>query len=500
MINNPSPTDILHDPQLNSLSRLFNNAGHPLYLVGGSVRDLMMGRPIHDQDLCTSANPQQVQQLVGRWADDTWPLGEKFGTIACRHNGMDFEITTFRSETYDPGSRKPTVSFSTSVEEDLQRRDFTVNAMAINLFDGTLLDPFDGQVDIKRGLLRCPDDPVTCMEQDPLRMMRACRFRSQLDFELDQSLLAAMTAMNDRLKVVSAERIRDELSKMLLTDKPDLGIKIMLDTGLLVRVLPELQSCVGQQQDTIWHTNDVFEHTLDVLRQTEPELDLRLAAILHDVGKPICAQPSANGPVFYGHQDISAELASIALRRLKFPNDMVQKVSHLVHMHMRATEPVPWSQKALRRYVRDVGVDNLNDLHRLMAADRAAHHPHRAPQLLQQLDGLQDQLQELDAQEPLEGQPRSLDGDQVMRLLGLRPGPQVGEALRALDDVQLDNGPMSAEQATIWLQDWWMRQQVSEAPPVSADSGPRCRRCGHPLQSAESRAAGLGPTCRGHQD
>jgi poly(A) polymerase len=490
---------LLRDPQLNHLSQLFDNAGYRLYLVGGSVRDLMMGREINDRDLCTSAPPQHVQQLVGRWADDVWPLGEKFGTIACRHDGVDFEITTFRSEKYDPSSRKPVVQYADSVHDDLQRRDFTINAMAADLISGELLDPFDGRMDIERQVLRCPTNPAVCMQQDPLRMMRACRFRAQLGFDLDPQLFAAMSEMSHRLEVVSAERIRDELSKMLVAGNPHWGIEAMDGVGLLKRVLPELSACVGQEQDTRWHTADVFGHIMDVLRQTEPDLDLRLAALLHDIGKPMCAQDGPHGPVFYGHQDVSAELAEAAMRRLRFPTDMIHRVSHLVRMHMRATEPIPWSVKALRRYVRDVGVDNLHDLHRLMAADRAAHHPQQAPQLLQELDGLQSQLQELNSQEPLAGPPPALNGDQVMQLLGLRPGPQVGEVLRALDEAQLDAGPMTEEQATAWLQDWWMRQHLAGEPPAPGSAGLRCRKCGRPISSAESRATGLGPACR-HSD
>lgn len=489
------PAPVLNDQQLQQLAKIFGQAGHSLYLVGGSVRDMMMGRPVHDRDLCTSAHPPQATQLIQQWADDVWALGEKFGTIACRQDGIDFEITTFRREEYDPDSRKPEVSFGTSVHEDLQRRDFTINAMAIDLSDGQLLDPFDGRTDIERRMLRCPADPAVCMDQDPLRMMRACRFRAQLGFDIDPQLSAAVADMTARLRVVSAERIRDELSKIMVSDHPDWGIEAMADMGILARVLPELQACMGQKQDSRWHTADVFGHTMTVLRQAEPELDLRLSALLHDIGKPMCAQPGDHGPVFYGHQDISADLAVAVMRRLKFPSDITQRVGHMVRMHMRATEPIPWSQKALRRYVRDVGVDNLDDLHRLMAADRAAHHPQKVPQLMQELDGLQQQLQELDTQEPLGGPPPPLNGDQVMQLLGLRSGPQVGFALRALDEAQLDGGPMTTEQATVWLQDWWMRQQLDKVQPATHDNS-RCRKCGRPLKSAKSRALGLGPSCR----
>jgi poly(A) polymerase len=432
--------------------------GHRAYLVGGSVRDALLDREITDVDIATGARPRVIEKLVRPWADAVWTQGERFGTIGCEKDGEIFEVTTFRADVYRPESRKPEVTFSDDIETDLSRRDFTVNALAIELTDpddGTprLVDPFDGLPDLVARRLRTPQSPEVSFEDDPLRMLRAARFVSSLGFEPDPGVVDAIERMHERLAIVSAERIRDELSKLLVAENPSAGLWLISRTGLADEFLPELNK-MELEQDPIHRHKDVLDHTIAVVAKTEPRLRLRLAALLHDVGKPRTRGYGPQGVTFHHHEVVGARMARERMLALRYPNEMVEDVSRLVELHLRFhTYRMGWTDSAVRRYVRDAG-PLLDDLNALTRCDCTTRDARKAAALARRMDELEERIAELQAREELAKIRPPLDGNQVMRFLGVAPGPIVGEALDFLLELRLDEGPMDEPDAYARLGDW----------------------------------------------
>ena len=443
------------------LAQLFAAAGHQLYLVGGVVRDAILDRlgPHHDLDLTTDAVPDEVEDLLRGWADATWAQGKRFGTIGARKGDRIFEITTHRAEAYVPDSRKPDVVFSRSIEADLSRRDFTVNAMALRLPSGSggspeLVDPFDGLGDLAAHRLRTPLSPSESFGDDPLRMMRAARFISGYRLAPEPELVDAVTAMRSRLEIVSAERIRDELDKLMVVEHPGEGLWFLVRTGLADEFLPELPA-LGLEQDPIHRHKDVLAHTIAVVENTGQDRVLRLAALFHDVGKPKTRSYGPGGVSFHHHEVVGARMTRDRMRALRYPTDDVDTVATLVDLHLRFhTYRLGWTDRAVRRYVRDAGplLDRLNALTR---ADCTTRNEAKARALARRMDELEARIEELRAQEELDAIRPDLDGRQVMDLLGITPGPEVGRALSFLLEMRLDEGPLGEEEATRRLLAWW---------------------------------------------
>ncbi|MBM9505963.1 CCA tRNA nucleotidyltransferase [Streptomyces sp. KK5PA1] len=453
------------EPVAEDLGRRFRDAGHRLALVGGSVRDTLLGRLGHDLDFTTDARPEQVLRILRPWADAVWEVGIAFGTVGGLKDGYQIEVTTYRSEAYDRTSRKPEVSYGDTIEEDLVRRDFTVNAMAVALPDTDFIDPYGGLDDLAARTLRTPGTPEASFSDDPLRMMRAARFAAQLDFEVAPEVVAAMAAMADRIAIVSAERVRDELNKLLLSAHPIKGLRLLVDTGLADRVLPELPA-LRLERDEHFRHKDVYEHTLTVLEQaialeTEgPDLTLRLAALLHDIGKPRTRRFEPDGRVsFHHHEVVGAKLTKARMTALKYPNDQVKDVSRLVELHLRfhGYGNGEWTDSAVRRYVRDAG-PLLERLHKLTRSDCTTRNKRKAEALWRTYDGLEERIAELQEQEELDSIRPDLDGNQIMRILDLTPGPLVGKAYQYLLELRLEHGPLGEEAATEELRKWWAAQ------------------------------------------
>ncbi|HEX4472495.1 MAG TPA: CCA tRNA nucleotidyltransferase [Nocardioides sp.] len=451
-------------PVVDELGRLFDGAGHELSLVGGPVRDAMLGRRHNDLDLTTSARPEQIERLLKGWADATWDIGRAFGTIGSRKGDFQVEITTYRSEEYDPSSRKPAVDFGDSLEGDLRRRDFTVNAMAVRVPSREFVDPYGGVVDLAHGLLRTPGRPEDSFSDDPLRMMRAARFAAQLGFEVDPPVVAAMTAMAGRIEIISAERVREELVKLVLAEYPRLGLTLLVDTGLAALVLPELPALALERDEHHRH-KDVYEHTLTVLEQSidledrlgGPDFVSRFAALMHDVGKPRTRRFVTDGSVTFHHHDVvGAKLTRKRMKALKFSGDTIDAVTQLVELHLRfhGYGDGQWTDSAVRRYVRDAG-DQLERLHVLTRADCTTRNERKADRLRRAYDDLEDRIERLSAEEELASIRPDLDGTQIMEILGIRPGRDVGAAYRFLLEVRLDEGPQSYDEAKAALLSWW---------------------------------------------
>ena len=451
-------------PVINELGRLFDDAGHELALVGGPVRDAMLGRAHNDLDFTTSARPQEIERLLDGWADATWDIGRAFGTIGSRKGPFQVEITTYRSEHYDASSRKPSVDFGDSLEGDLGRRDFTVNAMAVRVPSREFVDPYAGVVDLAHGVLRTPGRPEDSFSDDPLRMMRAARFAAQLGFDVDPAVVEAMTAMTDRIEIISAERVRDELVKLVLAAYPRLGLTLLVGTGLAARVLPELPALILEKDEHHRH-KDVFQHTLTVLEQSidleerlgGPDFVSRFAALMHDVGKPRTRRFLADGSVTFHHHDvIGAKLTRKRMQALKFPGDTTDAVSRLVELHLRfhGYGEGQWTDSAVRRYVRDAG-DELDRLHVLTRADCTTRNQRKAERLRRTYDELEERITRLSAEEELAAIRPDLDGTQIMEILQIAPGPQVGAAYRFLLELRLDEGPQSYDDAKAALLGWW---------------------------------------------
>ena len=460
-------------PEAIELGRLFKEHGFELALVGGPVRDLLLRRKSHDLDFCTSARPEQFEPILRHWGrDGFWDMGRKFGTLGALRRRADgsevsVEVTTYRSDTYDPTSRKPEVNFGDTLEGDLSRRDFTVNAMALRVPDLEFVDPFGGANDLNRKLLRTPASPEQSFDDDPLRMMRAVRFVAQLGFTIESGTAEAIGRMADRIDIVSAERVRDELTKLMLSDRPRAGIEALVESGLADRVLPEVPALQLEIDEHHRH-KDVFEHTLIVLERAialetdaegpvpAPDLTLRLAALLHDIGKPRTRKFEDGGKVsFLYHDAVGARMARKRLTALHFDHQLVNDVCDLIEMHLRFHGYVDerWTDAAVRRYVKDSG-HLYARLNRLTRADATTQNKRKALMFEQAMDDMEARVIALKQQEDLDAIRPDLDGSEIMAILGLEPGRMVGKARQHMLDYRMDNGPVDKETAKAELLRW----------------------------------------------
>jgi poly(A) polymerase len=446
------------------LADRFTAAGHSIYLVGGIVRDIVLDRvaPGADLDVTTDARPEQSMALLSDWADSVWTQGQAFGTIGARKADTIFEITTHRAEAYREDSRKPHVVYADDIAEDLARRDFTVNAMALRLPDVELIDPFGGVADLGAKKLRTPLAPEVSFSDDPLRMLRAARLIAGYDLTPDRALVHAVCDMRQRLEIVSAERVRDELSKLLVVDDPTKGLWFLADTELSDEFLPELRA-MRLEQDPIHRHKDVLHHTIAVVAKTSPRLIVRLAALLHDIGKPKTRSIGPKGVSFHHHEVVGARMARDRLRALRFSNEIIDDVQRLVLLHLRfhGYRDDVWSDAAVRRYARDAG-PLLDDLNELTRCDCTTRNERRARTLAARMDTLEARIAELREREELGAIRPDIDGNRVMELLGVGPGRHVGEALSMLLEARLDEGPLGEEEAERRVLAWW-----AERPPQS---------------------------------
>jgi poly(A) polymerase len=453
-------------PLAGTLAQAFKAKGFKLALVGGPVRDAILGRLGNDLDFTTDARPEITKEILKNWAEHIWETGIEFGTIAGKRGETTVEITTYRSDKYDPSSRKPEVEFGDNIEGDLSRRDFTVNAMALELTDDkpVFIDVFNGVQDLGTKILRTPVSPEQSFSDDPLRMMRAARFAAQLNFEVEASALKAMHEMAERINIISAERVRDELIKLLMSDQPRKGIEILVATGLADLVLPEIPK-LKLEIDEHHHHKDVYEHSLTVLEQAialetrlgGKNLVIRLAALLHDIGKPKTRELIPGGGVsFHHHEVVGARLAKERLKKLRFSNEVIEEVELLISLHLRfhGYGDGEWTDSAVRRYVRDAG-ELLTHLHVLTRADCTTRNQRKAERLAATYDELEARIARLAAEEELAAIRPDLDGGEVMQLLNLKPSRQVGQALDFLLELRLEQGPLGKERATEELLKWW---------------------------------------------
>jgi poly(A) polymerase len=437
------------------LGARFADAGHELYLVGGSVRDMLQHKPLRsDLDFATSAHPTETTRVLRDWADRKYLVGVKFGTVGALKDDLRIEITTFRKEVYAEEHRKPAVTFGDDILVDLSRRDFTVNAMAVRLPDGEFVDPYGGVKALSAGILDTPLDPETSFSDDPLRMIRAARFVAQLGLQPAERVVTAMRAMGDRLDIVSAERIRDELDKLLVAERAPDGLELLVSTGLADLFLPELPA-LSLEQDPVHRHKDVLRHTYAVVDRCEPDVVLRLAALLHDVGKPATRRITPEGVTFHHHEVEGARIARARLTELRYPKSVIDDVCTLIELHLRfhGYGDGAWSDAAVRRFVRDAGplLDRLNQLTR---ADVTTRNEKRAQAFAKLQDELEERIASLAEQENLEAMRPPLDGKQVMDALRLQPGPEIGEALAYLMEVRLERGPIPEDEAIALLRAW----------------------------------------------
>lgn len=470
-------------PVLEPLSARFAAAGQELALVGGPVRDALLGRlndDLTDLDLTTSARPELTLELIDGWADTHWEIGREFGTIGCRKGPYTIEITTYRADSYDGQTRKPVVAFGDDLEGDLARRDLTVNAMAVRLPELTFVDPFDGLADLAGGLLRTPIEPRVSFGDDPLRMMRVARFVSQLGFDVEPGTRAAVRELAGRLEIVSAERVRAELTKLVLGAHPREGLRVLVETGLCEQVLPELPALKLTIDEHHRH-KDVYEHTLTVLDQAialeprlradgiaVPDLVLRLAALLHDIGKPATRRFESGGGVsFHHHEVVGAKLTAKRMKALRFDKETTAEVARLVELHLRFhgyADSRPgasgWTDSAVRRYVTDAG-PLLPRLHLLTRADCTTRNRRKAERLAAAYDDLEHRISELKDREELAAIRPDLDGTEIMAVLGIPPGRVVGRAYQHLLDLRMEHGPLTRERAEAELLAWWAEQPES---------------------------------------
>jgi len=452
------------------LASLFASAGHNLYLVGGSVRDAFLDRAHEDLDFATDAQPQEIRAIASKWADAVHRVGEAFGTIGVRKGEFLAEITTLRSETYSDDSRKPQVAFSSDIESDLSRRDFTINSIALQLPDLEAIDPFRGLVDLAEGLLRTPVDPEISFSDDPLRMLRLFRFQASLDFRIDPASEAAVQRMAERISIVSAERIRDEISKLVIAPSPGQALEGVVGSGLADYILPELPA-LAMEQDPLHQHKDVLAHTLAVVDKTTPELVIRLAALMHDVGKPITRSFGPEGVTFHHHEVVGQRMTRERLRALRFSNEIVDQVSRLVFLHLRPhTLKMGWTDSAVRRYVRDAGplLDRLNELVR---CDVTTANQRKADTINSRIEDLEVRIAELTAREELDRLRPPINGHQVMQFLKIGPGPLIGEVMEMLYDRRIEDGPYSEEEAYELVRTWWESRRTDET-----DETPDARR------------------------
>lgn len=466
---------------VSELASAFDAAGHEFALVGGPVRDALLGRPVTDLDFTTSARPEETQAILEGLSAKVWDVGRDFGTIAARISGETVEITTYRAELYRDDSRKPEVKYGDTIEGDLVRRDFTINALALMLPSLKLVDVSGGVEDLLAGAIRTPASPAVSFSDDPLRMMRAARFAAQLGFEVVEGTRVAMAELADRLDIVSAERIRDEFVKLLSADDPVPGIRLLVESGLAQRFLPELTALVETQDDHGRH-KDVYEHSLTVLQQAieleiarrvpdpdasgatqAPDIVLRIAALLHDIGKPATRRFERGGVTFHHHDVVGAKLAKKRLRELRFDNDTIKRAARLIELHLRffGYSDQQWTDSAVRRYVRDAG-EELSRLHILTRADVTTRNRRKAERLEHAYDDIERRIEELAEAEELAAVRPELDGARIMELLGIPAGPLVGRAYRFLLEVRLDEGPIGEEAAEERLRAWFAEQPESE--------------------------------------
>ncbi len=457
-----------------TLAEAYEKAGHEFALVGGPVRDAFLGRSSADFDFATSASPDESEAILRDWGHAWWDMGRDFGTIGSEKDGLKVEVTTYRTDAYGPDSRKPDVEFGDSLDGDLSRRDFTVNAMAVRLPSREFVDLFGGLRDLSAGILRTPVAPETSFGDDPLRMMRAARFASQLGFMVERAAFEAITSMADRIGIVSAERVRDELTHLMLGEHPREGLAVMVESGLADHVLPELPALKLEVDEHHRH-KDVYEHSLKVVEQAidletdaegavpRPDLILRLAALLHDIGKPATRAFGPGGVVtFHHHEIVGAKMAARRLKALKFDKAVVKAVARLTELHLRfhGYGESRWTDSAVRRYVADAG-EQLERLHRLTRADCTTQNLRKADRLAFAYDDLERRIAELREQEELDAIRPDLDGSDIMEILELKPGPVVGEAYRHMLSVRMDQGPLDREAATEQLLTWWKKRSPS---------------------------------------
>jgi poly(A) polymerase len=458
-------------PMASSLAQAFKAKGFTLALVGGPVRDAILGRLGNDLDFTTNALPQESKKILNEWADNVWDTGIAFGTVAGKRGDTTVEVTTYRTEHYDADSRKPAVEYGKDINGDLSRRDFTVNSMALELTTDTptFIDPFNGLKDLSQKTLRTPGRPQDSFNDDPLRMMRAARFASQLEFEIDLEVIEAMKELAPRISIISAERVRDEFTKILMSDNPRKGITILVDTGLADLTLPEIPK-LRLEVDEHHHHKDVYEHSITVLEQAiqledrlgGPNLVIRLAALLHDIGKPKTrAFIDGGGVSFHHHEVVGARLAKKRLQELRFDGDTVEAVETLTSLHLRfhGYGDGEWTDSAVRRYVRDAG-DLLVHLHVLTRADCTTRNKAKAARLASIYDSLEARIAVLMEQEELSKIRPDLDGQQVMDLLGLKPSRDVGAAMDFLMELRLERGQIGEAAATEELLNWWKNRST----------------------------------------
>ena len=456
-------------PAATSLATAFKAAGFKLALVGGPVRDAILGRLGNDLDFTTNAHPKESEKILKKWADSVWDIGAAFGTVAGKKGEITVEITTYRSENYQKDSRKPTVEFGENIEGDLSRRDFTINAMALELTtdEPTFIDLFNGVDDLANKIIKTPGKAEDSFTDDPLRMMRAARFMSQLNFTIDQSVITAIKEMAHRLSIISSERIRDEFIKIIMSDNPRLGISLLVECGLADIFLPEVPK-LKLEIDEHHHHKDVYEHSLTVLEQAialetrlgGANLTLRLAALLHDIGKPKTKALIPGGGVsFHHHEVVGAKMAKERLRILRFDNNIIKDVGQLVFLHLRfhGYGSGEWTDSAVRRYVRDAG-ELLDHLHLLTRADCTTRNEKKAQLLATTYDQLEQRIKELMQQEELNKIRPDLTGEQIMQILNIKASPMVGKAYDFLLELRLENGPIGEEKAKEALLTWWKKQ------------------------------------------
>ena len=440
----------------------FAASGRRLFLVGGVVRDLIVNRLDEraDLDFATEARPDETEEIVTGWADAVWTQGKRFGTIGFRKGRRIYEVTTFRAEAYAPESRKPEVEFADELEADLSRRDFTINAMALSVPELALVDPFGGVSDLAARRLRTPLDPSVSFTDDPLRMLRAARFVAGYAMVPEPDVTAAVEEFRHRLSIVSAERVRGELDKLMVVETPGPGLWFIVDTGLAAEFLPELPG-LALEQDPIHRHKDVLAHTIAVVDNTSPDRLLRLAALFHDVGKPKTRAFGPGGVSFHHHEVVGARMTRERMQALRYPTDEVDTVSTLVELHLRFhTYQMGWTDRAVRRYVRDAG-PLLRQLNELTRCDCTTRNASKAQALAVRMDDLERRIAELRAQEELDAIRPELDGRQVMKRLGIPPGPEVGRALAFLLDLRLDEGVLGPDEAGRRLDAWWAEQNAS---------------------------------------
>jgi len=463
-------TLIKQAPEATNLAIAFKAAGFKLALVGGPVRDAILGRLGNDLDFTTDAHPKDCEKILKKWADSVWDIGAAFGTVAGKKGDITVEITTYRSEIYELSSRKPNVEFGKTIEADLSRRDFTVNAMALELTtdEPTFIDLYNGVNDLQNKLIKTPGKPEDSFSDDPLRMMRAARFMSQLNFTIDPAVITAIKSMASRLEIISAERIRDEFIKIIMSDNPRLGITLLVETGLADSFLPEIPK-LKLEIDEHHHHKDVYEHTLTVLEQAialearlgGPNLTLRLAALLHDIGKPKTKELIAGGGVsFHHHEVVGSRLCKERMKKLRFDNHIIKDVAQLVFLHLRfhGYGNGEWTDSAVRRYVRDAD-ELLIHLHLLTRADCTTRNQKKAESLAKTYDQLEERIALLMEQEELNKIRPDLSGEQIMDILNIKPSPAVGKAYDFLLELRIEHGPLGEEKAKEELLNWWKLQK-----------------------------------------